>query len=184
MSYAIIKSIKIADNWVLITSASNNVIPRTPHEWECPSLSLVLQKEGKSKVELEIMKDYESGNFQGGANKYTRALAVLRHLPEYQEFDWRGSTWNESQKNRTEREKEFEALLIQALNTRLPKTKYVIIKQADGQSAYFRHRKGASFCKWYYEQSKATVFKYLADAEKTKTYFTNSKDWEIKLLTQ
>src|SRR3990167_5496526 len=133
MSYEVIKQIKIKDNKVFITGASNNVYPRTPHESECISLSEVLQKEGREKVDIEILEEYESGNFQGGKNKYTRALEVLRHIPEYRSFDWRTNEkeYKDNHENRQTRKDEFRELMRSALNTRLPKDKYVITKLAD-----------------------------------------------------
>ena len=84
MSYVIVKSIKIKNNKVMVNWASNNVIPRDYYERECESLTEILQKEGREALDIEILKEYDNGNFQKGSNKYTRALKVLRHFPEYQ----------------------------------------------------------------------------------------------------
>jgi len=71
MSYHIIKSIKVdeKEGKVYITGADNNVRPRTPHRWECTSLSQILVEQGREAVDLEILEAYESGDFQGGNNK-------------------------------------------------------------------------------------------------------------------
>jgi hypothetical protein len=176
MSYAIINRIKIADGKVMIKSADNNVIPRTPHEWECKSLTEVLQKEGEMKLDIEILKDYESGNFQKGKNKYTRALEVLRHIPAYKKFDWRNDIDGTQELRKS---KEFEDLLHDALVMRLPSEKYAITKEANGNTVYFKHRTGSRFCKWYYEPLKATLFSYEDDAVSAKKWFTNSEHWEV-----
>ncbi len=176
MSYHIVKSIKIEDGKVFITGADNNVIPRTPHKWECYPLSKILQENGRESLDLEILKSYEERNFQAGRqNKYTRALKVLRHLPEYPKFDWR--TIEDREEAR--RSKEFEELLLKALKTPLPKQKYIITKRASDGIAYFYQRKGAGFCKWYSDRDKAKRFDFKEDAEFIKKCFTNSEGWEI-----
>ena len=188
MSYDLINAIKIKDNKVFLKSASNNVRPRTFHEWECTSLTEILQKQGQSVLELEIFKDYEKGNFQAGAkNKYTRALEALRHMPEYIRFDWRADNTKYGTPEHTlarelRQSAEFDAVLKTALTTQLPKEKYVITKLANGQKAYFYHRRGASFCKWYYDQTRAKVFRFAADAQSTVKWFTNSENWQIEKL--
>lgn len=135
MSHEIVKSIKIKDNKVFLTSACNNVFPRTPHEWECSPLSKLLQEKGKKALDIAIFEDYENGNMQaGGKNKYTRALEVLRHLPEYKAFDWRVNR-DEYEKNQKNRENipALHELLSKALETKLPKEKYAITKEYNTQ---------------------------------------------------
>jgi hypothetical protein len=177
MSYAIINKIKVDNGKVFITSHENNVWPRTPHEWECKTLSELLEHEGQEKLDLEILKEYESGNFQGGKNKYMRALMVLRHMPEYKEFDWRND-WN-MENNRRGRLREFEALLVKALNTRLPSEKYIIVKDISGKIVYGYHRKNGRSIKWYEDKEKATRFDFREDAVWFKKYFTGSEKWMI-----
>lgn len=120
MSYHIVKSIVVdeIEKKVYITGSDNNVYPRTPHKWECTSLSRMLVEDGKEAVEIEIMQEYENGNFQGNCNKWTRALKALRLLPEYEAFNWRGEPFDEI----TERRKTdaFKALLKKALTLKLP----------------------------------------------------------------
>ena len=180
MSYEIVKSIKIKDNEVFITGASNNVYPRTPSEWESGSLSKILRERGRDELDMELLEAYESGNFQGGSNKYTRALKVLTHMPEYKNFDWRGN-WKESHENRKTRKDELQELMRKALNTRLPKEKFIVTKMADGKKVFLSHREKASFCKWYYDIAKAKIFDYREDAEDTKKWFTNSNDWKVEI---
>ena len=184
MSYYIVQSIQIdkEQNKVFITGADNNVYPRTPRKWHCSYYDATMAAKDYNSIDLDILEAYESGNFQaGGQNKYTRALEVLRHIPEYQKLDWRQKDWEAGQENRKDKTA-FRAVLEKALQTPLPKEKYVITKEANGQKAYFYHRRNAGFCKWYYEQAKAKVFRYINDAEATKKYFTDSVNWTIEKL--
>lgn len=121
MSYHVVKQITVneADGKVFITGADNNVYPRTPHKWECTSLSKILAEHGREAVDLEIFKAYESGDFHGGSNKWQRALKALWLLPEYKTFDWRGEPHYEIQERR--KTPEFIALLKKALTSKLPK---------------------------------------------------------------
>ena len=117
----------------------------------------LLKKDGREAVDIAIMKDYESGDFQSSSGKYARALQVLRHMPEYAAFDWRGD-WEESKKARgEERKAEFEGLLIRALHTKLPATKYAITKEYGNQKVFMKYRKNAGRCQWAYYPTKATV---------------------------
>jgi len=178
MSYMIIKSVKVEDDKVFVKSASNNVFPKTYCQEECKSLSKILQEKGRQELDIEVMREYEQGNFQAGnKNRYTRALEVLRHMPEYKKFDWK-CNWEESQKNK-ENEKEYKALLVRALNTMLPKEKYLISKEVDGKMAYFYKRANARFCRWYYEKERAKLFNFREDAEEVKKWFTGSDSWEV-----
>lgn len=180
MSYEIIKKIKVRDNKVFITCASNNVIPRTPHEFESTSLTNTLQEQGQQEVDILILKEYVSGSFQGGSNKYTRALKVLLHMPEYKDFDWRQKDYDLYKKNMAERKEEYNALLLKALNTKLPKEKFVIYKEDyRGNKVYFYSRANSSFCRWYDNPLKAKVFNYYEDAENQKKYYQSSDDWKI-----
>ncbi len=188
MSYDIIRGVRLENQKVFIKAASNNVYPHYFSEEECPSLSKILKERGQEALDLEMLKKYESGNFQPGTkNKYSRAVEVLRHMPEYQEFDWRSdnSKWgtpeNEAYQDKR-KSKEFDALLLKALTTQLPKEKYIITKMADNGKAYFKYRKGSGICRWYYDKVKATIFRYKQDAEETKKWFTNSENWSVENL--
>lgn len=180
MSYEIIKKIQIHDNKVYVTGASNNVYPRTPKEWECHMISKILQEKGQEEAEIEILRAYEEGNFQGGNNKYTRALQVLVHLPEYKRFDWRGD-FKYAHANKKNFENEYKEVLKKALNTRLPKEKYIITKfNGAGQKLYFLHRKRSHFCTWSIDKLDAKLFNFSDDAEFTKKGFINSDSWQVE----
>ena len=179
MSYEIIKGIKIDEKKgeVWLDCACNNVYPRTFSKWLCKSLSTILKEQGREQVEFEILKDYENGNIQRGNNKFTRALKVLKHFPEYKEFDWRIGSGVEYQIREQKRKgEEFKALLLRALKTQLPRDKFVIAKQYGGRVAYIRKiTKAHAF--WGYEKAKAKVFRYLDEIEQVKRGFTNSGNW-------
>lgn len=177
MSYEIVKSIKIKDNKVFINYASNNVYPRHFEEFESKLLSAILQKDGQDVLDLEIMKAYESGCFQRGSNKYVRALHILRHMPEYGAFDWRNNDkdYAIAQKNR-EDETAFNAILKKALNSRLPKDKFIISKPYnDGVVYLWKITKNSA--KWCYEKIRAKIFNYQEDADGLKHCFNESENW-------
>ena len=81
MSYNIISKIQVRGGKVYIKAASNNVVPRTPYESESKYLTAILTDKGQEALDIEILTAYTSGDFQGGANKYTRALEILRICP-------------------------------------------------------------------------------------------------------
>ncbi len=89
MSHTIIKSIRITDNSVIITGASNNLFPRTYYTEEAENYSKILLTEGKTAVEKRILKQYFEGNFKGN-DKYNFAVnRCLFHekLNRHQEWD-------------------------------------------------------------------------------------------------
>jgi len=188
MSYCIIKSIQIRDNnKVFINVASNNVRPHRYDWWECDSLSKILQEEGQEALDVAILAEYESGNFQGPKNKYTRARDVLYHMPEYKSFNWR-APWGEEydrvcgqrQSNRTR----YEELLRKALKTQLPQDKFVLRKKIPLGTAYLRKlTRRCAF--WTQNIAEAKIFRYAEDAEGIKEYFKNAENWEaVKLETK
>ena len=89
MSYSLIRKIQVKDNQVYITAACNNIRPRHYSESVCSYATKILQEQGAEAFDLDMLKAYESGEFQRGKNKYSRALEILRHDPEYKAFDWR-----------------------------------------------------------------------------------------------
>lgn len=101
MSYEIIKHIKVDEKngKVLLNSTCNNVRPRTYYYQECTSLSKILTEQGREALDIEILKAYESGNFQKGNNRYTSALKRLRNHPKYKLFDWRNNRQYKGKRN-------------------------------------------------------------------------------------
>ena len=143
MSYDKVKSIKIDEKQgkVFFNTASNNVRPLTYSVFsESKIYNDLLKEEGKEAVEIEILKEYESGNLQDGKNKYTKALKILRYI--FQE--------------------EYKELLKKALNYKFPKTKFVITKSV-GEIVY---GKVCPTCiKWSRLKEKATKFDFREEAE-------------------
>jgi len=177
MSYEIVKTIKVKDNEVSIKHASNNVYPKTFEYSNSESLSKILKEEGREELDIEILRTYEQGMFQAGSkNKYTKALEILLHLPEYNAISWR-TNWEESKKE--ESELKLKELLKQALNTELPKEKFILSKNYRNEPSYFYQRKGSRNGRWYKDIKKAIVFNFKEDAENTKKYFINSSDWQV-----
>lgn len=186
MSYNIIRGIRLNDDTkeVLITSACNNVTPRyytTDHSTYCEN---IWKEQGKQALEIELVKAFESGSFQGGSSKYKLAADRLRKMPEYRAFNWRrgglGDEYTKISEHRREAVAEFDALVLRALSIKEPKEQYVITKKSYGdQVVYFYHRANAGFCRWYNSVTKAKVFKYREDAENMIKGFQNSDDWQV-----
>jgi len=182
MSYEKVKAIKIKENKVFINCASNNVRPLHYTLEEYPSFSKILQEQGLNAVEIALLKNYEEGNLQGGKNKFTRALKVLYNLltEEYKNFDWRENHFKygseEDKQHRLLREsEEFKALLLKALNTKLPKEKYVLTKEYDGKKVYLKSCiRSAS---WTYDRERAKVFDFKGECENVKGYYPSGINW-------
>lgn len=176
MSHEIVKTIKIKDNKVFINCASNNLIPLFYSNEEYPYFTKILNEEGEEAVNIALLKNYEEGNLQGGTNKYTRALKVLKYLfkEEYKKFDW-SNNWEESEKTRDS--KEFKELLKKALNYKFPKNKFIITKNYDGEIVY---GKVCSTCiKWSRYKEKATKFDFEEEA-KDHIYQDYKDEWEVE----
>lgn len=182
MSYHIVQKIEInkKDKKVYITGADNNVYPRTPSKWACTYYDVMMKNEDFGKVERDILDAYTKGNFQAGRkNKYTRALKVLRNMPEYLKFDWKNN-WNEYAKNEKDFPQEYADLLTKALKTPLPKEKYFISKKDDyGVDVFMKFRKNSRYCNFYHDKNKATRFDYEKEAETIRKIFLNSENWAI-----
>ena len=174
MSYEKIKGIRIEEGKVMINGASNNVIPLNYHWWECTTLSKILNEQGQEALDIEILNAYESGEFQGGSNKYTRALSVLSYTlkDEYKQFDWYNSQGEEYKKAQERRKTpEFKELLKKALNYKPQNEKVIIFKIGD--ETIFSNEKPKLFLKketskhLFYTRSKeeAKIFKFREEAE-------------------
>jgi len=76
MSYEIVKSIAIKDDKVFITSAANNVHPRTFERWESKSLSEIYNKQGLEPLLKVLGAQVWEGNFhlQKGGSQLTKSL--------------------------------------------------------------------------------------------------------------
>lgn len=177
MSYEILKKIEIKDNKVFITSHANNVWPRTNTTWECTSLMKILKEQGREALDIEILQEFDKGNFQGHISKYKRALAILRHMPEYKKYDWRGD-WEEYKKNEQD-VAGYHYLLKKALHSKLPKEKWIISKDYYGTKQYL-FKITNRWAKWCQERMKAKVFHWEEDAIGLKKCFSGSGDWQTE----
>ena len=186
MSYDKIKSIRIdeKEGKVFLNVASSNVFPITFYKEEAPGFSRILKEEGREAVEIKILENYESGNFQQGSNKYTKALKVLSYVfgEEYKKFNWRTENFPYDSPERAEydegrKSQEFKDLLAKCLKYKLSKTKFVII-QNDCYHKYY-----AKVCltcvKWNTNKRKATKFDFREEAK--LNIFEKFKDkWEVE----
>ena len=180
-----IKTIKIKNRKVLITGAYKKVIPIHYDEWESHNISKIIQEEGQDAVDIEILKSYESGSFQQGTNKYTKALKVLNYVydDEYVKFDWRRQNAKYGteayKKERALREsQEFKDLLLKALKTKLPKEKFVIAKDYGSSDVYAKITSRSAI--WKYDKKSATKFDFEEEARKRQKCFRNSEDGKIE----
>jgi hypothetical protein len=191
MSYEKVKSIKIKDGKVFVTSKCNNDTEPIK-QWECTTISTILIEQGQEAAEAEILKAYESGDFQSTSdNKYTRALRVLRSMPEYEAFNWRVNDCPEYDENGkftpspvtlARRSHEFIKLLKRALNTKLEKSRVIVsMKNWDGRTIYI-HKKLKNSVRFSFNKSEAKVFDYAEDAKRLSTCFDNGKKWNIETI--
>jgi hypothetical protein len=177
MSYDIVKSIVIKDGKVFARAACNNVSPRHYEPWESACFTKILQEQGEEALDVEILKDYENGNFRpypGTSNKYTRALDALRAMPDYALFSWHtsGEEYNLACERR--KSEAFTDLLKKALRHKEPRGRFVI--QNPYSSMYLRKR-GPKTARWV-DKEVATVFTSRTDAEKYKARFGGS-EWSV-----
>lgn len=180
MSHEIIKAIKIKDGKCLVTSCSNNVSPRTPHEWECTFISEILQTQGETAAIISILEAYESGNFQTGTpNKYSRAIDRLRYLPEYQNYNWRNKEYgNPNCKIDANRQSEdFKKLLLNSLNLNPPKSKIILTKQAGGETVYLL-KVTTRTARWTYKISEAKIFNYEQDTQRVRNMLVGGENFK------
>lgn len=178
MSYEIIKSIVIKDGKVIFRASSNNISPRRYDPEEYPYFTRIYQDKGLAAMKLEVFKQYETGSFKaypGIANKYTRALAILRSMPEYGHFDWR-SNYNYEAKEVRRKSLEFDELLRKALNTKQQRGCFVI--QHPLTKDYLRKR-NRGCAAWMRLQELATVFPTYVDADQFRKGFSDWAAWEI-----
>ena len=163
MSYEIVKSITIneQEGKVFIKYASNNCFPHTYTKEEYPYFSKILQEKGLQETEIAILKEFESGNLQSSLNlKYTRALKVLNYL--FSEEYKRVLECEDRRKG-----EEFKELLLKALNTPLPKEKFIIKKLYGIEKREVYVKKETSRHIFYGELSQAKTYDFKQQAEPT-----------------
>ena len=188
MSYEKVRSISLKDNKVFVTSASNNVRPLTYDRNFYPSLSKIYAEKGKDYVEVEILRIFEEGSFQGGTNKFTKALKVLRYVftEEYKRFDWNNHNAPLGSKERNKEDElrksqEFRDLFRKALDYKHTKTKFVITKDNYGQKVY--GKKNPTCISWGLSPEKATKFDFFGEA-KENIYLAYKDVWQVEELNR
>lgn len=171
MSYEIIKKIKITDdNKILITGSSNNVYPRTPGTWEMTYRSAENKINGKLGLEVEILAAYESGTFQGGSNKFVRALSALRRNPEYDKYNWT----KRNPRDVARKSSEFYELLAKVLKEKPPKQKYILSCCIGDKKVYAVYRRGGCYVNYTEDINKATKYSYKDQAELLKSLIVHN----------
>ena len=174
MSYGKVKSITIdtAQGKVFVNCASNNCRPLTYTNEEYPYFSKVLKEQGETETEISLLKEFESGNLQSSLNnKYTKALKVLYYVlsEEYKPFNWRTNNFksgsDEDKSHHQGRESQaFKDLLFKALNTKLPKEKFIIEKKGYGGLNYV-YKTTSRHIFYCSEKAQAKVYDFKAQAE-------------------
>jgi len=175
MSYELVKHIKIENGKVFINSHSNN--DTSPfHYWECSPLSDILKNEGENALNVAILKDYLDGTFQTSSlNKWNKALLILNYVlnEEMKPYIY---NWNlkhaEIEKIRLLREsKEFNDLLLRALNTKLPKERYLIKKKYLENKDLYALKQTSRHLSYTDDISQAKEYLFKQQAEQTLKSF-------------
>lgn len=77
MSHEKVRSIRITETEVIINSAMNNIRPLFYETWKAERLTGILQTQGRKAVEMELLFNYFTGDFQG-RSKYANAIAAAK----------------------------------------------------------------------------------------------------------
>jgi hypothetical protein len=193
ISYEKVRSIKIdeKENKVYVTSACNNVRPLSYEKWWCNSLSRILEEKGKRAVETEILKEYDSGNFQSSnQNKYEKAKRIMMIVfkEEYNKFDWR--VWGETEEQRKIKDslrngESFKVLLRKSLDYKSNGEKWIITKEISGSygNNYEKIKVYAKMCstccKWKYTKGEGTKYDFKVLAEDS-IYLKYKDIWRVE----
>ncbi len=189
MSYELVKSIKVDQKLgkVFVTCASNNVFPRTYERVEFTTLSKLLVDEGVEEVDARILRLYEEGSFQGGSNKYTRALKALRYelSEEYSKFNWRNHNARygtpEYEAERALRESdEFKDLLKKALKIKVSKNK-ILARKHYGEEYYAKYYARSGTIRWVCDDKKASKLEYNKEWEEIINSF-KMNDYDLRIM--
>ena len=185
MSYEKVKTIKIKDNKVFINSACNNVLPLSYSEEEYPYFTKILQENGLNAVEIALLKSYEEGTLKQGTNKYTKALKVLFYIfkEEYKKFNWNNNYKYDSEEykevDKLRGSQEFKDLLIKCLNYKIPKERYIIFKDNNGEKVF--GKKCLTHTKWSRFKEKATKYDFEEEA-RDNIYNSFKGIWGVEVL--
>lgn len=192
MSYEIVKRLRIENGEVLITCDSNNVFPKYFVERKNTYLTDLLQQQGEEALNIYILKAYEEGLFQeGNPNKWSKAIARLQRTPEYENYNWRKSNYNNpectiNKLRHAEDQTEFNKFLLSALELKEPAEKYIVKNTTPNKESYVR-KVTTRFVKYSREKTEAKVFKFKDEAERIVKMFNfleiitiNNKGEEVK----
>jgi len=187
MSYEKVKSIKIDEKQgkVFINCACNNCRPLSYSREDFPYYNKILNEEGKEAVEIDLLKNYESGNLQEGTNKYTNALKVLRYVfgEEYKRFNWRNKPWGDEKKSNEiedlRKSEEWDNLLKRALDYKFDKKNFIITKTHHEEVIYAKVC--PTFIKWKWKKEEATKFNF-EDEAKDHIYKDFKEVWKVEEL--
>ena len=192
MSYEIVKRLRIENGEVLITCDSNNVFPKYFVERKNTYLTDLLQQQGEEALNIYILKAYEEGLFQeGNPNKWSKAIARLQRTPEYENYNWRKSNYNNpectiNKLRHAEDQTEFNKFLLSALELKEPAEKYIVKNTTPNKESYVR-KVTTRFVKYSREKTEAKVFKFKDEAQKLLDMFDfleiitiNNKGEEVK----
>ena len=166
MSYDLIRGIKVKEDGVYLLAAANNLYPRRFNWWMCEGFTKILNTKGQKALDIEMLKQYDNGNFQPGTpNKYSRAVKRLHLMPEYKDFDWRYSDNEQYEKNNANRETPaFDELLYRAFTDKGDRRKWIIVKKHWGSNYYVR-RLGSRHIFYTNDVNKAKRFDLQGEAQ-------------------
>jgi hypothetical protein len=178
MSYEKVKSVTIdlKNKKINVVSACNNVRPLSFEKWELTRLQELLKeptKENIKKIEIEILKLYESGEFHqyGTDNKFSKADKYLNFVlkEEYNKYSWKNHFSYKSpeyeQREENRKSTEFEELLYKAYidSQKIKTADYILTKNYFGTKIY--GKSVPTGIKWNRNIKNATKFYFKEEAE-------------------
>jgi len=191
MSHEIVKRLRIESGKVFITADSNNVYPKHFVEREDVFLTRKLQDEGEEALNIYILDAYASGMFQkGNPNKWSNAIERLQRTPEYENYNWRKSSFDKDcqiYKNLYNEDKTaYHKLLLSSLNLKEQTEMYIVKKSVQGRESYVS-KVTTRLIKYSADKAEAKLFKFKDQAEYIANMFdfleiikVNSKREEIE----
>jgi hypothetical protein len=167
MSYEIVKKIRIEDGKVFLTSSSNNVYPKYYNEWECTTLSEILQQQGEDALNYELLKEYEGGMMQtGNPNKWSRAIDRLIQTEDYKKYSWRLSSYKDDCPIQLARQSdEFKKFLLSSLNLKDDIIGKFRIKNINHSNGVYVLRVTKRYVKFTSDITKSKIFKKRAEID-------------------
>ncbi len=138
----------------------------------------IAQTKGLEEADMHILMEYVSGNFQGGNNKYTRALQLLQHTPEAKPFI--SYEYYSKYGDKRIEMPEFRKWLKWALHTKLPKPRFVIATPSYINNTIYGKFTGRTMY-WKINVKEATKFRWKEDAKEVIRWFNPSttKNWKV-----